>query len=281
MPYSAEISRLNPTCFLFLVIQCMTVPSYSADCVNRIVDNLVQRCSRGMDIRDYFHIGLLGFTTGGFLGMGGIRNTYTLPGTTPERPFLLISQVAEAADIEEKRVKEVHGKGEAVEVTRRMPVWLRHRNGGLDPMRGMLEAMEPPLRKWVNQHPDSYPPVVVIICDGYANDGNPYPEAERIKALQTNDGNVLLFTVHLSNRNRTRPTMFPAKEDGLQSLGENVDDARMMFRMASVLPDSIRWAAADMGLAVDELSRGLVLNADAVALAQFLDIGTRGPSNLR
>ena len=281
MPYSAEISRLNPACFLFLVIQCMSVPSYSADCVNRIMDNLVQRCSRGMDIRDYFHIGLLGFTTGGFLGMGGLKNTYTLPGTTLEHPFLPISQVSEVADIEEKRVKEVHGKGEVVEVTRRVPAWLPHSNGGLDPMRRMLETMETPLSTWVGQHPDSYPPVVVIICDGYANDGDPYPPAERIKDLRTNDGNVLLFTVHLSDRNKTNPTMFPGKEDGLQSLGENADDAKMMFRMASVLPDSVRGAAAEMGLAVDELSRGLVLNADAVALAQFLDIGTRGPSKMR
>ena len=70
MPYTAEISRANPACFLFLVIQCMTVPSYSADAVNRIVDALSQRCSSGMDIRDYFHIGILGYTTGGFLGMG-------------------------------------------------------------------------------------------------------------------------------------------------------------------------------------------------------------------
>ena len=125
MPYSAEISRTNPACFLFLVIQCMTVPDYSADAVNRVVNTLSQRCSSGLDIRDYFHIGILGFTTGGFLGMGGIKNTYTLPGTTPERPFLPISQEVEVAEIEEKRVKEDYGGGEVVEVTRRMPVWLR------------------------------------------------------------------------------------------------------------------------------------------------------------
>ena len=60
MPYTAEISRLNPGCFLFLVIQCMTLPHESADAVNRIVDTLSQRCSSGMDVRDYFHIGVLG-----------------------------------------------------------------------------------------------------------------------------------------------------------------------------------------------------------------------------
>ena len=280
MPYTAEISRANPACFLFLVIQCMTVPAYSADAVNRIVDTLSQRCSSGMDIRDYFHIGILGYTTGGFLGMGGLKNTYTLPGTTPERPFLPISQVVEVADMEEKRVKEDYGGGEIVEVTRRMPVWLRHHNGSLDPMRQMLSFVERPLAEWIGQHPNSYPPIVVVICDGWATDGDPQKEAQRIRDLRTSDGNVLLFTVHLSNYNGSRPTLFPSEERGLQSLGEGSDDSKMMFRMTSVLPWGSRQAAASLGFEVDELSRGFVLNADAVALAQFLDIGTRGPSNL-
>ena len=262
MPYSAEISRTNPACFLFLVIQCMTVPDYSADAVNRVVNTLSQRCSSGLDIRDYFHIGILGFTTGGFLGMGGIKNTYTLPGTNPERPFLPISQVVEVAEIEEKRVKEDYGGGEVVEVTRRMPVWLRHHIGGLDPMREMLRSMQQPLVERIDQHRNSQ------------------VEAHRIRNLRTRDGNVLLFTVHLSHNEDSRPTMFPSQEEGLLSLGEGKDDSKMMFRMTSPLPEGSRRAAASMGFNVDENSRGLILNGDAVALAQFLDIGTRGPSNL-
>ncbi len=64
MPYTAEISRLNPGCFLFLVIQCMTLPHESADAVNRIVDTLSQRCSSGMDVRDYFHTAFWAFPQG-------------------------------------------------------------------------------------------------------------------------------------------------------------------------------------------------------------------------
>ena len=207
MPYTAEISRLNPGCFLFLVIQCMTIPHESADAVNRIVDTLSQRCSSGMDVRDYFHIGVLGFSTRLF--GTGIKTTYALPGTSPERPFLPISKVVEVADIEERQVREDYGGGEIVEVTRRMPVWLKHHNGGLDPMCAMLRSVEPALAEWIGQHPDSYPPIVIIICDGYATDGNPLGDAERIKSLRTNDGNVLLFTVHLSHNNQSRPTLLP------------------------------------------------------------------------
>ena len=153
MPYTAEISRLNPGCFLFLVIQCMTLPHESADAVNRIVDTLSQRCSSGMDVRDYFHIGVLGFSTRLF--GTGIKTTYALPGTSPERPFLPISKVVEVADIEERQVREDYGGGEIVEVTRRMPVWLKHHNGGLDPMCAMLRSVEPALAEWIGQHPDA------------------------------------------------------------------------------------------------------------------------------
>ena len=278
MAYSAEISRLNPACFLFLVIQCITLPRESADAVNRIVDTLSQRCSSGTDIRDYFHIGILGFSTK-FFGTG-IKTTYALPGTSPEQPFLPISKVVDAATVEEKQVKEDYGNGEIVTVTRRMPVWLKHHNGGLDPMCAMLRCVKPALAEWTKEHPDSYPPIVIIICDGYATDGNPLLDAQRIKNLRTNDGNALLFTVHLSHNNNSRPTLFPSREDGLLSLGEGTDDSKMMFRMASVLPEGSRRAAASLGFPVDELARGLVLNADPVALAQFLDIGTRGPANL-
>ena len=37
----------------------------AADAVNRILDAISQRCSQGMDIRDYFHIGLITHGTDG------------------------------------------------------------------------------------------------------------------------------------------------------------------------------------------------------------------------
>ncbi len=199
MPYTAEISRANPACFLFLVVQCMgmgfdmpgqpgqTKGDVSADAVNRIVDALSQRCSSGMDVRDYFHVGILGFSSEGLiLNRNKLINTSALAGTTPERPFLPISQVVEVAEIEERLVKENYGGGEIVEVTRRMPVWLRSHIGRWDPMCAMLRLMEQPLAEWIGQHPNSYPPIVIIICDGWSTDGDPQKEAESIRAYPNN-----------------------------------------------------------------------------------------------
>lgn len=291
MPYTAEISRANPACFLFLVVQCIgmgapmpghpgqTKGNVAEDAVNRIVNTLSQRCSSGMEVRDYFHIGILSFNSG-WVFVNSVDVDSALVGTTPEQPFLPISEVVEVAEMQERQVRENYGDGEVVTITRRFPIWLRVRGKGWkDPLRGMLNFVKRPLAEWIDQHPDSYPPIVIVISDGVLVDGNPQEAAARIRSMQTNDGNVLLFTIHLSSA-EVSPTLFPSSADGLPALGEAPGDSKMMFRMTSVLPWSSRQAAASLGFEVDELSRGLVLNADAVALAQFLDIGTRGPSNL-
>ena len=66
MPYTADISRNNPGCFLFLLDQSASMKDAlggqpgmrkmdgAADAVNRVLDAISQRCSQGMDIRDYF-----------------------------------------------------------------------------------------------------------------------------------------------------------------------------------------------------------------------------------
>ena len=76
MPYTADISRNNPGCFLFLIDQSASMSGAlagqpdlrkmdgAADAVNKVVDAISQRCSQGMDIRDYFYIGILGYGHG-------------------------------------------------------------------------------------------------------------------------------------------------------------------------------------------------------------------------
>ena len=134
MPYTADISRNNPACFLFLIDQSGSMSGALggqpglrkmdgvADAVNKILDATSQRCSQGMEIRDYFDIGVITYTTD---ETGNPDVASVLPETSPEQPFLKISQVAEAAEMEERQVKEPDGAGGIVEVTRKVPVWLR------------------------------------------------------------------------------------------------------------------------------------------------------------
>ena len=285
MPYAADISRNNPGCFLFLIDQSGSMSEAlggqpelrkmdgAADAVNRILDAISQRCSQGMDVRDYFQIGVLTYTTDK-RGEPELRSA--LPGTSPEAPFLSISDVVEAATVEERTVKEPDGAGGVVESTRKFPVWLSPEAHWGTPMCEALSAASRALGDWIAEHPDSYPPMLISITDGAAGDGNPVPLAEEIKAMSTGDGNVLVYTAHLSAMS-AMPVQYPADES------ETPPDeyAVQMFRMSSVFPDPVVELAGEMGLPVRPGSRGYVYNADMVTLVQFLDIGTRTASDLR
>src|SRR5436305_14115835 len=73
MSHAAEISRTNPTCLLFLVDQSTSMnkpfgqqPEKKkaegvADGINRLLQNLVLKCAKADGIRDFFHVGLIGY----------------------------------------------------------------------------------------------------------------------------------------------------------------------------------------------------------------------------
>ena len=283
MPYSADISRSNPGCFLFLVDRSGSMSAalggqpgqrkmdQAADAINRILDAVSQRCSQGMEVRDYFHVAVLGYHTD---EQGTPIINSALQGTTPEDPFLLISQAVETAEVVERMVQESDGAGGVIEVARRFPVWLQPHAEYGTPMCTALQYASQALETWIGQFPDSFPPIVINVSDGNATDGDPELLALHIMEFQTSDGNALVFNVHLSEI-ATMPIQFPDSEEGLPD-----ELAVRLFRMSSFLPEASRALAASLDLPVSPESRGFVFNADMTSLVQFLDIGTRGPSNV-
>ena len=286
MPYSADISRTNPACFLFLIDQSGSMTQalagtpgqrkmdQAAAAINRILDTMVQRCSQGMDVLDYFHIGVIGYFTD---PRGAAEVSSVLPDTTLEQPFLTVSEVAEVAELEERQVKVSDGAGGLVEVTQQVPIWLLPFAQYGTPMCAALDVAHRALDSWGAQHPTSYPPIVINVSDGAASDGNPEAHAQKVMGLSTNDGNTLLFNVHLSEV-PAAPIQFPDREDVLP---QNDEYATLLFRMSSVLPESSRAQATVLDLPISDQSRGYVFNADMTALVQFLDIGTRAASSLQ
>ena len=287
MPYTADISRTNPACIMFLIDQSGSMTGdlagqpgqrkmdAAADAINRTIDTLSQRCSQGMEVRDYFHIGVIGYNTD--RGSNPIL-TSALPNTTSDQPFMIISQVAASAQMVERQVRESNGVGGLVEVTRQIPMWLQPTAELGTPMLTALQTATRTIEAWVSEHPDSFPPIVINVSDGASSDGDPEEQAQIMTNLQTNDGNVLLFNVHLSHIPSSTTILYP---DSVDRLPRDDEYAQTMFRMSSLLPEASRNQAANLDLPATENSRGYVFNADAVALVQFLDIGTRAASNLQ
>jgi hypothetical protein len=280
MPYTAEISRTNPSCFLFLIDQSgsMSDPFSGAtgkakadalaDGINKLLQNLVIKCTKSEGVRDYYEIGVVGY--GGNKGVGP-----AFLGDLKEQDLVPLSKVANNPARVEERVKKIDdGAGGLIDQTIKFPVWFDSIADNGTPMCEGLRYAQRVLQGWVGLHQASYPPTVINISDGEAGDGDPEPIALGITQMGTSDGNVLLFNCHVSSHSAA-PIQYPDREDALPD-----QFAKSLFRMSSVLPPGLLDAARSEGFAVSDRSRGFVFNAELVDLIRFLDIGTR-PSNLR
>jgi len=277
MAYSAEISRANPSMFLFLLDQSgsMTDPfgggggkkdQKVADAINNLLFNLTIKCAKSEGVRDYYHVGVIGY---------GEKVAPALGGELAGKELAPISKIADAPERIEERTKKVDdGAGGIIEQKVRFPIWFSPVSKGGTPMGEALKVASRIVQDWIAAHPDSFPPIVINITDGESTDGSPLKAAEALRELHTSDGNVLLFNVHLSSKGGAT-FEFPTGE------GELPDQyAKQLFTMSSLLPEHIRSAAQAEGFQVTDTSRGFVFNADIVSVIRFLDIGTR-PSNLR
>jgi hypothetical protein len=274
MAYSAEISRVNPACFLFLIDQSGSMDDamsgadgtgrkadFLADAINKLLSNLAVRSAKEEGVRDYFHVGVLGY---------GASVGPAWSGSLAGRELVPISEIAtQPARVEERAKKLPDGAGGLVEQSARFPVWFDPTASGGTPMSQALTQAQSIVGSWLSEHPDSYPPLVINITDGEATDGDPSAPAEAIRGLASSDGNAILFNLHLSSV-AAAAIHFPDSDGALPD-----QYARQLFHMSSVLPGAMRTAAQQEGFSVTDGSRGFVFNADAVAVIQFLDIGTR------
>jgi hypothetical protein len=279
MTYTAEISRTNPSCLLFLIDQSGSMDDAFgagegsrkkadgvADAINRLIQNLVIKCAKSEGVRDYYHVGVLGY---------GTKTGPAFGGTLAGRDLVPISEIADnPARVEERSKKVDDGAGGLVEQTVKFPIWFDAVAKGGTPMCGALGQARDILEHWLADHPSSFPPIVINITDGESTDGDPTAAADAIRNLGAEDGNALLFNVHLSSQ-RATPIEFP---DGEENLPDQY--AKLLFNLSSLLPAYMRSVAQSEGFSVSDGTRGFVFNGDMVSVIRFLDIGTR-PSNLR
>lgn len=279
MAYTAEISRTNPICLLFMVDQSSSMDGPFAgqpgkkksegvaDAINRLLQNLVLKCAKSDGIRDYFNVGVVGY------GLGVMP---ILIGTSPKRPLLPVSAIANAPLRVEQRKRQIDdGSGGLIEQTFRFPVWFEPIANGKTPMNEALLLAKAIVEGYLTSYPDCFPPLVINLTDGQPTDANPLAVATELKKLTSSDGNVLVFNAHLSSAPNA-PIAFPSEETHLPDVF-----AKLLFRMSSVLPPRFLSAAQEEGYILSGPSRGFMFNADLVSVIRFLEIGTRVASSTR
>ncbi|MFO0901522.1 MAG: vWA domain-containing protein [Pirellulales bacterium] len=285
MPYSQEISRQNKALFVFLLDQSYSMEEPIANSERRKMDelataingwlqNMTIRATSSEGIRDWIDIGVIGYRTD--QDANPIIES-PLGGTLKGEVLVSIVDIGNNPARMEQRVKQFFDEdtGELVETPVEVPVWVEPKAEGGTPMCNALYRAYELVEKWIQEHPRSYPPVVIHITDGESQDGDPIPYADPLRGLATEDGNVLLFNCHLS-MTPGDPFLFPAS-------GEILPDelARVLYKMSSDLPEKMFQSAIAEGFELQSGARGMAFNADMVSLIKFLDMGTRVAKTLR
>ena len=205
MPYTAEISRTNPSCFLFLIDQSgsMQEPFGSADgaaaggktkaegladAINRLLQNLVIKCAKSDGIRDYYHVGVIGY---GGKGVGP-----AFGGALKDKDMVPVSEIANNPMRVEQRVKKTDdGAGGIIEQKIKFPVWFDAMGEGGTPMCTAFITANKLLTKWMSEHPNCFPPIVINISDGESSDMDPYQAACDLLSLASTDGEVAVHAL--------------------------------------------------------------------------------------
>ena len=277
MSYTKEINRKNPTCFLFAIDQSGSMDEtvaggsakseFVADVLNQTLAETIVRCTKADGVRDYFDIGVIGY--------GGERVGSAFSGSLSGQVVLPISEIENNPLRIDEREQDVDtGEGVLDVQLVKFLVWIDACHDGGTPMREAMAIVGEIVAKWCDEHPSSYPPTVVHVTDGQSTDGDPEDVAEAIKGVSTNDGEALLFNLHVDNESGDE-ILFPSSEDELPD-----EYGRMLIRMSSKFPEHLIDVAQGMGYQVDGESRFFAYKAGMDFIGQFFEIGTRA-SQLR
>ena len=283
--YTAQITRNTPTAFIFLIDQSVSMQKYTtlygeempmAEAVARIVNHqlneLVLRCIKGSETRDYYDIAIIGYGENAYSGWKGELEgrDFVKPSELKEHPYKKITTKKETRTRKGVKVVEVEEvQWIEAEATKS---WTRVHHA-FEKAKGLLD-------EWMEKHHDKdcYPPTIINITDGEFNGATKeyvLQQANELKSMFTNDGNVILFNIHIS-ANKAVCVTCPASKDevSFSSL------ATTMYEMSSLLPMRYSDRIADLRGDGTPNNRytAMSINADMSTLIQLMDIGT--PTNI-
>lgn len=285
-PYTAQITRNTPTAFIFLVDQSISMSRKLyfkneyislAEAVARIVNaqiyDLVLRCVKMDDVRHYYDIAVIGYGDDASYGWKGALagRDFVSPEELRNNPFRKVIVKEEKRTKKGMVLKEVM-KYQWVEPIAAGKYTRAHKAFGM--AKDLLD-------KWMKEHheKDCYPPTIINITDGAFN-GITNPRevntqlANELKALFTNDGNVLLWNIHVTPDNQEQ-ILLPISKIEL-----NEDKySEWLYDMSSLLPSRYNIPIGDLrGDAENTRHVAMATNTDLSTLIQLMDIGT--PTNI-
>jgi hypothetical protein len=274
--YEQRISRKHPGCIIFLLDRSdsmkrpwegnRTLAEGAAQALNEALRDLCieGRKERGV-VYHYFDIGCFGYGLRPIAGGEGVESAFggNLTGyALAPLPELNDNPVAVRA------VPSIDLSGTTVMA----PVWVEAVYGFRTPMCEAMSVAGQYAFDWARSNPDSFPPIIINITDGWVTDEKyqdaTLPEwAQRLTTIETKDGRALLFNIFLSP-DQGAQRMLPTTDSGLPAPGPQ------LFQISSALPQPMIANAIGAGITVEPGARGFAFNAKLRTLSDFLKIGT-------
>ncbi len=284
-PYTAQITRNTPTAFIFLVDQSVSMKRMTnlygeqislAEAVARIVNkqiyDLVLRCIKMDEVRHYYDIAVIGYGHEVYSGWNGTLagRDFVTPKEIKDNPYKKITVREEVRTRKGTQVKEIEKNQ-----------WLEAKcDGRWTHVHKAFAKAKQLLEKWMEAHHDKdcYPPTIINITDGQFTDATReqiIQQANELKSMFTNDGNVLLWNIHITP-NTVEQILLPVGKAELK--GNKYSE--LLYDMSSLLPE--RYNAdieTKMHLQTGNVRHvAMSVNVDTSRLMQLMDIGT--PTNI-
>lgn len=280
--YTTRITRDCPSAFIILIDQSismrtlttfngedMTLSEAVARIVNTQINEMVDRCVKDNETRHYFDIALIGYGEEAYSAWCG-----TLEGKDFVSPQEIRDNPYKTITVKE----EVRTRKGVTERIKEKKQWLEARHTGhWTNMHKAFMRAEALLETWLKTHQnkDCYPPTIINITDGEYN-GVSRDEmqqlANQLKSMFTNDGNILLFNVHVTASN-TESVQFPHSVSELNNNGYGKD----LFNMSSELPllysEKIKELFNDSAQ-TDIRYRAMGVNVGMESFVKMMNIGT-------
>jgi hypothetical protein len=278
MNNSKQWSSATPGYIIFLVDQSGSMgesytdgknkAEFTALVINRTINDLIFTNSAGDKIKDRVFISIIGYGGQGGNSVDDIRSDY-------------LSAFADSPlRIEKVKKKVSDGAGGLVEIDEEMAIYLEPTcpRNGLTPMGEALEFAKQLIDGWISKKPDNPAPVIINVSDGLPYTGvtgNDDAEkttsiANSIMNITTNDGNPIIFNVHLGQP--------PFNESKFETSENKIidDQGKLLFKISSKVPETYREAARKHEFVTTEDSRGFVANAGPETLIKFINFGSSG-----
>jgi uncharacterized protein YegL len=278
MNNSKQWSSATPGYIIFLVDQSGSMgedytggknkAEFTALVINRTINDLIFTNSAGDKIKDRVFISIIGYGGKGSNSVDDIRSDY-------------LSAFADTPLRTEKVKKKVSdGAGGLVEIEEEMAIFLEPTcpRDGLTPMGEALDFAKQLIEGWISKKPDNPAPVIINVSDGMPyTGGNSVDDADKaisiansIMQISTNDGNPIIFNVHLG-----QPPFTESKFEGSESKIAD-EEGKLLFKISSKVPETYREAARKHEFITSEDSRGFVSNAGPETLIKFINFGSSG-----